>query len=250
MKKPIAWIMTAVVLYLIFLVAYLPAGFVWRYLPHPQGIELTSVDGTVWNGHASALQWPGGVLHQPDWSLGFWPLLMGKLNSDFQFGQFGGIRGQGQLSLGFSSLGVSDGKLILPLEQLSELNQQAAIAGLKGELRVQVGSLKMSDGKCTELQGRIAGSAVEANPGFGRLKLGQINAKLSCQQGVATANISQKSKELKFDGVLTIQPNGSYQLKGAMTPLADFPPSLKSSLAWIGKMDPQGRYHIQYRGRA
>ncbi|WP_000816416.1 type II secretion system protein N, partial [Vibrio cholerae] len=97
-------------------VVHLPAQVALSPLPLPEGLELTGIEGTLWQGQAAQVRWQGMSLGDLNWDLHLSALLLGQLEADIRFGRGSStqLRGKGVLGIGLSGPYADDFLLSLP----------------------------------------------------------------------------------------------------------------------------------------
>ncbi len=76
MKSVLKWGSLCLVVYFIFLIVKLPAVQVLSKIQLPEGINISVISGTIWNGHAQSAQINGLPANDINWSLSSLPLLL------------------------------------------------------------------------------------------------------------------------------------------------------------------------------
>jgi hypothetical protein len=142
MKRRGRTLLLIAAVFIVALIARLPASFVTLALP--QEIQLRDVEGSFWNGQASAIG-VGGVLEQEQVSWNFQPgaLLEAKLAWTVG-GRLSGQSSQLELALRPGGVELNGVNLALPLEPLAALHPQLKSAQLGAVLRVTAKSLDLN----------------------------------------------------------------------------------------------------------
>ncbi len=80
------WVLGAILLYVVLLVAYLPAAQVIHRLPLPANVSIIGVDGRIWQGSAERVQFNSTVINDVSWDVAAWSLLTGQLKGELSAG--------------------------------------------------------------------------------------------------------------------------------------------------------------------
>ena len=172
MRRPIWLLVAGAAAFLLFMLAFLPASLVLRYVP--SGIELRGVSGSVWYGRATEVRLRGQPLGPLRWSNRPWRLL--RLQADYR------LRLEpagGSVRLDVRSGG--DGRL--ELTQVQGTFPVAALAGLvgpdgwTGDVGLAVDRLVLRDGFPVSASGTVTVSQLKA-PGQRGVNIGTFELTL------------------------------------------------------------------------
>jgi hypothetical protein len=137
-----AFLLPALGVFVLFLLIRLPASFVTLFLP-PE-IQMREVEGSFWNGRASAVG-VGGLLVQEQVSWNFRPRALSGLQLAWAVsGRMAGETSRLELALGPRGVEWNGVGLALPLEPLAALHPQLKSAQLGALLRVSAKNLSLS----------------------------------------------------------------------------------------------------------
>ncbi|MDR2452213.1 MAG: type II secretion system protein N [Candidatus Accumulibacter sp.] len=137
-----AFLLPVLGVFVLTLVIRLPASFVVLFLP-PE-IQMREVEGSFWNGRASAIGL-GGLLVQEQVSWNFRPRALSGLKLAWAVGgRMGGETSRLELALGPRGVEWNGVSLVLPLEPLAALHPQLKSAQLGALLRVSAKSLSLA----------------------------------------------------------------------------------------------------------
>ena len=106
MKQKVLIAVLFLTVYLMFLLARLPATLVVRHLPLPPNlVQLEGVSGTLWSGQIARLQYASESLTQLRWDLDGWSLLRLAPEVSVRFGDRAGLNGQGVIGWNGAAFG-------------------------------------------------------------------------------------------------------------------------------------------------
>lgn len=201
MSKSLRWSLLAALLLLAFLLARFPAGLAARLLPAE--LSLAGVEGSIWQGRASALGVRGIVAQEKlAWSLEIPALLKGELAwrlSSEHAGQPGKLRA----ALGLRGALIEDLRLSLPLEPLAQFHPTLAGLRLRGDLLLE--SPRLTRREPIRLNGRL--ERVSSAMASEVTALGSYQFTLSANaEGAGAMELSP------LGGALQIQGGGSFEL--------------------------------------
>lgn len=250
MRKLKTWFKPALLTLLVFLVslvATIPARWAQQFLPDGTAVNLQSVDGTIWNGEAAELIWQNNPLGKLEWSVKPMTLLTGKLGLDFK--------------LSDDALNA-DGTALVYRDQVVVLKQTSANA--------EVNALPLARSKLpVELEGRvevdmekvvIKDNAVHAAEGIINWRNARITAPILLPMGEVTMEVSGTKGNLKGElksnksavdtrGTLELTNKGQLSSNIKLKPNAQTPEDIKELLPALGKPQRDGTVTLTYRGR-
>lgn len=248
MKKQLSISFAAFGLFIIFLIANLPASQVVSRSPLPQGISVIGVSGTLWNGHADQVIVKGLALSNVDWQLAFLPLLLGKAAIHIDAGSARDsdqISVTGDISLTTSGIHAENTTLFAPTPLLMAQVQLPIAVDAAGRARVQIQQFSYQlDSGCESLQG--VGSWLNAGvAGFnGQVNLGNFEATLACQQGPIEIT-TKPDNSLNLAVTALLHHNGSFSVEGQFKVSDALPSEVHDAAKFFGAPDAQGFYQIK-----
>ena len=169
---PVRWIALAVGAYLVFAIALVPADVAHRWFV-PDDVRLSGVQGTVWSGSA-ALGSAGPLgFHDVQWQVRPWTVLLarpgGYLETDFGDGFF-----QADVRVGPGGVSLTGVRASC---SLSALASALPIAGIRGQVSLQLAELVLRDGWPVSARGqlRLGQVTVPSLEGGDSIVLGNYN---------------------------------------------------------------------------
>lgn len=246
MKKRV-YILTAVVSYLLFLIAGIPAKAVIDQLDQTN-VSFKGISGTVWNGKAYKVTINRNVqLTDTQWSFNLWKLLIGQLaldvntrysDNDIKMEIGTSLTGRyfvNHMTGKISATDVTDIARI-PLAQLSglfSLNIEHA-DWKQGELPTASGQIDWQNASVT-----IAES----------VSLGNIVIQLDeSEQHMLHADISNQGGDISITGSAELVPEADYAVNIRMTPGTTANNSITQSLGMFAKRQSNGSYLFNRTG--
>jgi general secretion pathway protein N len=246
--------------YLIFVLATLPLPWLINKVTLPKNITLHGVSGTVWQGEIAQVILSNSAkntqVEQVTTALSVWSLFSLTPQIDVRFGDAFSAGPEGKMTLAVSQeqLSLTDVELFLSANDIAQQANLPLPVTAKGELELHLTQvdISLSEQKCQQANGNVDWShagiiAMEQN-----IKLGKLQAKVSCEKGDLVVKIEPKNDlGLSFSTYIGIKGGAQKgQLKtsgqGYLTPGSKFPPELKSVLPFLGNVDNQGRYRLMF----
>lgn len=250
MIKRTKWIFAAVLTYLLFLLVYFPANQLSSRISLPEGMVLTGVSGTVWQGQAAQMQVQGIPLQGVAWQLSFWPLLLGELDFQVKAGNSRAVDElsfNGNISLALArpqAIKASDFTLFLPTSMVLAQVPLPLPVDAGGRLRVNLDKVDYAQG-CQQLQGK--GEWLNAQVGgiSGPIALGRFEAALSCRQQDILLKISA-ANSLGLSAEALLSPARQFRVSGRFKPDPSLPDEVHQATRFFGQADNQGFYQFNF----
>jgi general secretion pathway protein N len=240
--------LTLVGAYLFFLIITAPAALTFDKLrARIAPLTLSDVSGTLWSGHAGALNYAALRLTNLEWSVHPFGLLLGRLESGLKLDD-SALRGTGTLgrTLG-GTLYLTDLNGAAELQALQSSGLLKILLPVNGQALFALRKLRYTDGKLTAAEGAIEiKNAATLVP---QLALGDFHLVLETLQAGIKATLSDRGGALRAQGVAMINPDGSYQFTGTFSPRDPNQASLQQYLRMLGPMGTDGRVSVNTSGR-
>jgi|GEM_PF-3981464 len=245
------FMITGVLTYLLFLVALLPAGFVWSEVERrgivPEEIALLGVHGTVWEGGVGTMVLPEGVTAAVQWSTAPSDVLKAHLSWDVSAQLLGG-QIDGRLSFGSRQLTVKRvrGDFSAPAVVGPFLEWPV---DLTGRIALELTSVVLTyGGRLQEMHGTVGW--LNGGAGMGKaIPLGDLRAVLEeSGQGGIKATLKDTGGPLMVEGIAELQPAGRVQVEGIAGTRRSADQSLVEALQMVGRADAAGRRKFRFSG--
>ncbi|MBS1209787.1 MAG: type secretion system protein [Proteobacteria bacterium] len=240
MKKSVRWGLTLALIFILCFIVRLPAGLLAHALP--PSVSLAGVEGSIWNGSASALGIEGIVTQEKlHWQ--FEPLGLLHASLIWQLsGEHNGQPGTVRVLVGPRQQALEQVKLSLPLEPLTRFNQTLAGVRLGGTVQLESTHLALHEPlKLTLRLERVSSSmATEA------ALLGSYQVSID-----ADAAGAGKLQVSSLGGALQVNGEGSFALANKAVDLslhlkpAEDLPGLAPLLATLPR--DQGQYLLNFK---
>ena len=236
------YIVSAILLYLFFLIYSLPASFALLFIQLPKNIVLSSVSGTVWSGQARQVKYSSVNFGLLKWQIQPLHMLTGKLAANISL-RNGKQFIRSEISIGLSgAIELEETRFLIDIESLQPLTygMPFSYAGqLAGDFPVSfihknhylqfTGQLELNDLKLTSPQAQ---------------SFGDINIDFSAQKdGSSSAQIKDAGGPLSISGKLSLNKNARLTLAAKLS-ARETGGSLDQLISILGKKDQSGRVQL------
>ncbi|TAA46078.1 type II secretion system protein N [Corallincola spongiicola] len=230
-------------LYLVFLIATLPAALLVNWLPLPDDVVLQGVSGTVWKGDVAVVRERRIVLEKVRWDLSPWPLLLGQVKANVQFGDRNSeINGRVDLVAETSGISIYNGYLEVPGKFVDSLANLPGGSRLDGRFRYAIDRFEHGLPWCESLKGDIYweeamfSNRLLKNPAL----LGLFHVTLSCVDGQVVGVIDGSQSPLNLTGELKLPDRERAVGSLLMQPDRTLPKDLREGLEFLSDKTPEG----------
>ncbi len=251
MKRVIGYISVFIVVLLASLIAHFPAGLLVDNIPKVRGLNLSGVQGTVWQGQVENLHWQGRTYGQLSWDFQPSQLLKAKAEFKLRFGRGSSVKltGKGNVGVSFSGFYGENILAAIPAEQALEFVTLPVPVDVSGQFELAINHVVYAQPWCQSAQGSLVWNQSQVNTPLGTLEAGPIVADIQCQDSQLVAKANQKNDQLASEFEASLSPNMTYKVDGWFKPGAQFPKGMAGQLQWLGSPDNQGQYKLNYAGR-
>ncbi|MBD1391101.1 type II secretion system protein N [Neiella sp. HB171785] len=241
----------ALVMYLIFVVATLPAQFGLWLLPPQNNLHVGRVSGSVWQGEIGVVHWQGKLIKDVQWDINIGQLLLGRLEADIIAGQdmTSDIAVTGTAGMSLSGWYAKDLEVMMPASVAAELSPMPLQVELEGMIDAQITAASQGTPWCTELDGLVTWrnpkviAAALGNP----FKLDNTRATLTCVDGEIVAKVDDDKQVIGLDVSATLAAQ-SYSVSGTLNPGPQFPQGFEQGLMFVATPIGNNRYQIELDG--
>ena len=87
MKKVVGYGMVFVAVFVTSAFVHLPAQFVFKHLPLPSQLQVTGVQGSIWQGRAEQVRWQNRNFGEVSWQFKPSALFEAKAEAEVRFGR-------------------------------------------------------------------------------------------------------------------------------------------------------------------
>jgi len=249
MKKKLAIIAIFLIAYLGFLIATLPSAVVLKQITLPKQVVLSGVKGTLWNTDIEQLTLNNIVIEQVNAKLSFWSLFSLKPKLDISFGDplLSGAEGKLILFITDQEATITDLSVLVSANEVAQQLTLPLPVSAQGniELTINQARINIQSKQCLKIKGDVSWSKAGVVALKQNIKLGHLNADISCEDDALSLIVSPKNNlGLTFSAL--IHQGGKISGQGYLKPGNKFPKALNSVLPFLGKKDHQGRYRLSF----
>lgn len=247
MKSVLKWGSLCLVIYFIFLIVKLPAAQVLSKIPLPKGVNVSGISGTIWNGHAQRAQINGLPVFDINWTLSFFPLLLGEISADLKAGNIRDVEqisASGYVSFNGQRLRAESLLAYIPTDLVIILLPLPIPVQADGRFKVQLDEVDYEAG-CKKFAGK--GQWLNANftGTTGVIDLGNFNADLSCENASVVVDVKQPNR-FGLSAKTVIPADLNFKIEGRFKPEANLPKEVHQAAQFFGKPDSDGYYPIKF----
>lgn len=250
-KKRALWLsLLGIIALLAFLIMLVPARLAITYAAHDiKGLTIGSVSGTLWNAQLREVSYRN--IHAPriDWSLQFWPLLLGTISADVDAELAHGFaRFELNAGMGGNEIDLSDVQVATTLDTLATFYPAIPAGTANGDLTIKLNSLRFENGKPVYIEGH-AGLSNLTSTWTGARPLGSYDAQISTQENVIQALITDIDGPVKLAATATLTPQGAWQVSGDIAARDSTDETLQQAMRFLGPADASGMHQFSFSGQ-
>lgn len=244
----VKFIALGVGVYLAGLLVLFPASIAVNWAPQVPGLALGAASGTLWQGKLDGVNYRGLALGSATWSLHPLSLLGLAVAADVTLDRTG--RAPLSTSVRATPAGLVEISALRGGVTLAELARAGVLPAniATGDVILDLDRIVLDNGRPVAAEGR--GGLVNLRstllPG---INLGSFEGEIQTTDAGITATFRDVEAPLRVAGQAQVRPDGSYDVSGAITPVAETPEALRRGLALLGQPDASGQYSFRFGGR-
>lgn len=237
------YIFAGLLVFLLVLTTTFPARVAYNWFAPPD-VVLTGIEGSIWNGTAAEGLAAGAYLRNLSWSAQPKSLLTGKLGFRISAEPVAGNI-DANVAVGLNNaLVLTDLTGMLPLDLVHPAFQQE---GIRGDLSLQFAKLVIENGLPVDIDGSVSVANFFA-PSLSAASIGDFRAEFRSENDNVTGSIEDIAGVLDVNGVITLEPNRSYSVRGNVAAKPSAPPSVRDELRYLGTPDERGFREFRFEG--
>jgi general secretion pathway protein N len=247
MKSVLKWGSLCLVVYFIFLIVKLPAVQVLSKIQLPKGVSVNGVSGTIWEGQAQRAQANGLPVNDLNWSLSFFPLLLGEISADIKAGNIRDttqISATGHINVSGQRLQANSLLAYIPTNLVINLLPLPIPIQADGRFKVQLNEVDYAAG-CQTLVGTGQWLNASYTGATGTVELGNFDTDLGCQDGSVVVDVKQPNS-FGLTAKAIIPVNMKFKIEGRFKPDPNLPKEVHQAAQFFGKKDAEGYYPIKF----
>ncbi|MDT0603969.1 type II secretion system protein N [Thalassotalea castellviae] len=233
--------------YVIFLLALMPASFVLQWVTLPSQLQLSTVNGTIWQSKIKTANYNGFIVNDIKIDVSPLSLLTLDPNIDLTFGGalVSGPEGVANIHGLFSALRITDAKITLSADNISSHLKLPLPVKAHDFVDINVSEFVAGNAICQSLTGDIAWNKAAVTVLDQKVALGKLSTSLSCEQGDVVLTLDEQN-ELGLSFTASVSQGFAVSGNGFLTPNNTMPKALEQVLPFLGKPDRQGRYLLRF----
>lgn len=248
MKNWKLWL-TGCFFFVLFMLVLTPAAWWLKLVPQPAALQYGRVQGTLWQGHISAVRYNQLYFSDVRWSLNGWALLTGKVKLRLDSGQLQNSTQpylNADVVYGFNGLSLNNTLFRVPVAQLVPSLQLPMPVQASGELLLDIRHYRQGLPWCDALTGSANWQQARLQPpGSSWLELNTIYADLGCQQGELALTIDGDNP-LQLAVTALLKEANRFSVSGTIKPDSSMPPEVHQTMRFLGQPDAEGRYRVNF----
>ena len=241
------YILTAVISYVVLLIATIPAKPVIDLVNRNTPANVQGVSGTLWDGRALLISINNINIDRTEWSFKLWKLFLGKVAVDInaQFSDNDIIA-----EIGTSFLGrffINDLYARVDAQQVAEL-ANLPLVQLSGIISLDIESAQWKQGELPLANGEISWRDAAVTVAD-TASLGNVTILISeSDQQLLTAEINNQGGDIKINGTAGLVPEADYTVDIKLLPTATANNNIKQSLGMFAQRQSNGEYTLNKTG--
>lgn len=245
MKHPSSALLGAGLLsFFVFLLVSFPARVAYRWFA-PATVQISGLEGSIWNGAAREMSVYGIYLLNPGWRMKPYYLVLGKLAYSIE-----GSAGPGFIN---TDVAVSFGGTVTMTDltgslPLQFLEKSASLPGLAGNVTLRFEHLQLVDGLPVAADGYVEVLDLMI-PVVHQSSIGGYRADFFTQQDEVVASIEDTDGVVDIAGSLRIAADRSYRFLGRVAAKPETPDTMRQQMRLLGSVDERGQYELRLEGQ-
>ncbi|OBT10138.1 general secretion pathway protein GspN [Vibrio sp. UCD-FRSSP16_10] len=250
-KKLFGYSFLLLIVFVCSVIVNLPAKFAIEQLPRINGLTISGVSGSLWQGTAKRVTWQQYGFGEVNWDLQVWKLFQGKAELNVRLGRNSelDLTGRGTIGYGFSGPYASNLVLSMPAKQVLKHVTIPAPVTADGQLDLVLKDYEYASPWCKTGTANLVWNQSKVSSPLGDLDLGTIISDVNCVDSQLSAKGSQETAQVSSQFSASLSPSMTYDLDAWFKPGAEFPKKLGDQLQWLGKPDGEGHYPFVYSGK-
>ena len=241
----VLWVALGLGAYLAFVIARFPADAAYRWFA-PDEVRLSGVQGTLWSGRA-ALGSAGPLgFHNIRWDVRPLSILTARPGGHIETSLGDGFL-QAEVRIGANGVTITDATASC---SLSALGSTLPIAGIRGQVSLQLAELVLQDGRPTAASGqlRLGQLTVPSLVGGGPILLGNYNVTLSGTDSLQ-GTFEDQGGPLQVQGSADLTVAGNYEIRGLVQPRPEADAALRRGIELLtGEPNDAGMRAFSFAG--
>ena len=237
-------IFLGLIVFLAIMVTTFPARVAYTWFA-PAELQLSGIEGSIWNGSAAEGFAAGAYIQNINWQLKPMALMSGNLAYQTSSNPASGSM-TSEVAVGMSGeLTLSNLTGKLPLDLVHPAFQQN---GIRGDISLEFDSVVISNG----MPSTVVGSVTIADffvPDLSTSPLGDFKADFNTTDGNVVGSVKDIDAVIDVAGTITLNSDRSYAFIGTVAPTSATPASIVNQLVFLGSANQYGQHDFRFEGR-
>ncbi len=237
-------IFLGLIVFLAVMAATFPARVAYTWFA-PAELQLSGIEGSIWNGSAAEGFAAGAYIQNINWQLKPMALMSGNLAYQTSSNPASGSM-ISEVAVGMSGeLTLSNLTGKLPLDLVHPAFQQN---GIRGDISLEFDSVVISNG----MPSTVVGSVTIADffvPDLSTSTLGDFKADFNTTDGNVVGSVKDVDAVIDVAGTITLNSDRSYAFIGTVAPTSATPASIVNQLVFLGSANEYGQHDFRFEGR-
>lgn len=237
-------IFLGLIVFLAIMVTTFPARVAYTWFA-PAELQLSGIEGSIWNGSAAEGFAAGAYIQNINWQLKPMALMSGNLAYQTSSNPASGSM-TSEVAVGMSGeLTLSNLTGKLPLDLVHPAFQQN---GIRGDISLEFDSVVISNG----MPSTVVGSVTIADffvPDLSTSTLGDFKADFNTTDGNVVGSVKDIDAVIDVAGTITLNSDRSYAFIGTVAPTSATPASIVNQLVFLGSANEYGQHDFRFEGR-
>lgn len=226
------------------LLSAFPARLAWQWIA-PQGVAVQGISGSIWSGRAREVSAGGVYMSDVRWRFHPLALFRGRIEYGVSAAPVSGfIEADVSIRAG-GTTGLENLTASLPIAALGPFIE---VAGLDGDIDLEIGRVLIRDGLPMDANGTIILSNLVIRP-LAPSVLGDYQADVETIEGIVRGEVEDLSGVLDVTGSIELRPDRSYVFSSMVGTRPGAPLEIDRQLQFLGTADAEGRRGVRFEGR-
>lgn len=247
MKKWLAVCSAFLSIYLLFVIAFLPASFVLSKIKLPANIQLGQVSGSIWHSQVDSLLIENTLVNKINVNVNWLSILLFNPSIEVTFGGalYNGPEGHFLASGFLSDLTVTDLQLDIRANEIAQQLPLPIPVEAKNNVSISINEFVLGQPVCQRLSGNVKWNDAMITALSEQVPLGSLKATVSCEKGNGVA-VLDENNNLGVTFTAELRAKGAISGSGYLTPDKNLPKAIEQVLPFLGRQDNQGRYRLAF----
>lgn len=247
MKKWLAVCSAFLSVYLLFVIAFLPASFVVNKIKLPANVQLGQVSGSIWHSQVESLLIEKTLVKKINVNVNWLSILLFNPSVEVTFGGalYNGPEGRFVASGFLSDLTVTELQLDIRANDIAQQLPIPIPVVAKNNVSITIKEFVLGQPVCQQLSGSVKWDDAIITALSEQVPLGSLKATLSCKKGNSFAQLDENN-ELGVTFTAEVGAKGAITGSGYLTPHKNLPKAIEQVLPFLGRQDQQGRYRLVF----